>query len=315
MGRPWSVSVLACAALLACTRPNPAFRIRRGDAAATVDGPDQPPPGESDAAAPPDGNEAPTDGNEAPPDGSAPDRSTPSDLVARGDATPDLPLAPVDAADPRPASGMVAFWPFDQPPASGVTTVMDRFGNSAILHGGLSWSTDVPPIPDAGRALQLDGSGAYLDLSLAASQRPTSQGAKTVALWFKSTSSTPTERTMVVLFNAAELLDVGIQLGWSGTRLAAWRYGRSAELVGGAAQDQWHHGAYTYASGLHILYLDGIEQARLTGHDPVSGTLDSYKVGTYDQTLEPTKYQGLISDLRIYTRALTASEVATLAGK
>jgi hypothetical protein len=209
--------------------------------------------------------------------------------------------------------GLVAIWPFDQQPAG--TVITDRFNNSATLHGTITWVNDVPFATGVERSIHFDGTSAYLDLAIAANLRPTSEGPKTLALWFKSTSTTPTERTMIALFNSAQRLDVGIQLGFNGARLAAWRYGRNAdEILGATVPAGWHHAAYTYASGVHLLYLDGVQTAMTVGKDPVAGTLDAAKLGTYDQNSEPTKYQGMMSDVRVYNRALTAAEVRSLAG-
>jgi hypothetical protein len=302
-------------ALAGCTRPNPAFRIHPADAEALApdgSGPDaEPPPdGPVDAGAPPTSPDAAALALDGPPDrAAAPDLAAPLDQTA-----PPRDGPPADAIpDPRPVAGMVAFWPFDQQPAG--TVITDRFNNSATLHGTITWVTDVPPIASGAHSIHFDGTSAYLDLAIAANLRPTSEGPKTLALWFKSTSPGAPEHTMIAVFNSAQRLDVGVQVGFNVAKLAAWRYGRTSdEVLGATAPAGWHHAAYTYAAGVHLLYLDGAQTAMTTGLAPVAGTLDAAKLGTYDQNEEPMKYQGMMSDVRVYNRALTPAEVRSLAG-
>ena len=51
----------------------------------------------------------------------------------------------------------------------------DEVGNGATLQGGTGWSAAHPNFAGGG-SLSLNGSDAYLDLTLAACKRPTSTG-------------------------------------------------------------------------------------------------------------------------------------------
>jgi hypothetical protein len=320
------MGALLAAGVLACTRPNPAFFVEPlGDGALPgVDGPG------GDAAGGKGG--APFDGGSGGmPVDPALDAASPEagdtnpalDMGAETAPAPDLvPDRPPEVASPdadlRPTTGLVAHWAFDRQPAAGVTSISDGRGNTALLRGSVTWSGMVPPTSSGPQSLSFDGASGFVDLMIPmVDMRPTSEGDKTMAVWFRSTRGTPTERTLMAMFFRDEPIDVGMQLGFNGTQLAAWRWGRPPnDVLAPAFLNRWHHGAYTYDDngGWHVLYLDGVEQSRVNGRNPEMGKLDRFKLGTYDDGLEPMKYQGQMQDVRIYNRALSASEIRTLAG-
>lgn len=215
--------------------------------------------------------------------------------------------APADAADPRPTAGLVADWPFNQKPASG-TTIMSG-GNSAVLHG-IVWATEpAPGMPFGSQSMEFDGKTSYVDLTFAS--LPRAEAPKTIALWFRSTSSTPALRTLVALFTTTEELNLGVQLGFNGTALAAWRFGQAgSEMTAAATLNTWHHGTYTFANNVHRLYVDGKPLGTFTGAMK-AGALNKTRLGTYDPPDE--LFKGQVNDFRVYDRVLSDAEIATLA--
>jgi hypothetical protein len=82
------------------------------------------------------------------------------------------------------------------------------------------------------------------------------------------------------------------------------------------SRNEWHHVVLTSEAGLYLLYVDGVERARSTtwGDNAKAGILDVVKLGTYDQLIETSFYNGLLSDLHIYGRTLSPADIRTLAG-
>jgi hypothetical protein len=238
---------------------------------------------------------------------------TASATTDAGTTTTDAAIPTTDAAT---AGGLLARWAFDQSPAGGSTTLVDAFGNTASLKGPISWSNEHPPSFNAGQSLAFNGGTSYVVLNLAPSQRPTSTGPLSVAFWFNGTDPGPDTRTLIALYNQSRAPDVGLQLGVGATKIEGWPFGRSyrpLSMTTATPRNAWHHVAYTFDNGTHLLYVDGLESSRSTWAGK-AGVLDTVRLGTYDETSEPAFYQGLLSDVRLYDRPLGAAEIRALAG-
>ena len=78
----------------------------------------------------------------------------------------------------------------------------------------------------------------------------------------------------------------------------------------------WHHVAYTFndAGNMATLYLDGVAVGSLATTDSISYTLgaDSF-IGKHGNGSTTYDFTGKIDDARVYSRVLTADEIATLA--
>jgi len=105
-----------------------------------------------------------------------------------------------------------------------------------------------------------------------------------------------------------------VQIG-AGIRLAIKTGGVVTQVSGGPtlAIGRWYHIAGTWDGANVRLYTDGVLVA---GPTAKTGTFDvnaaTAAVGILDQGTIP--FGGLMDDLRVYSRALSASEIATLAG-
>jgi hypothetical protein len=323
---------VACAAgVVACTGPNPAFKgkVRLGDAGDLSDlggggGSDNrggSPGGGTGGAGGLAGQGMPdafvpgTGGSESTTDTgldstqAAPDAPVPMETGPSPDTATPADTAPADLgppADPRPTMSLAAHWAFDDAAAS--TLITDSSGNTAKLTS-VTRTMDSSPGVTGGSSLNFDGSKSYIDVTMKTALR--SQDPKTIALWFRN-RSTSGLTDIVTMYNSKEVLNFGAQVGFSGNRLAFWRFGQNnAELTSAAVDDNWHHAAYTFEGSTHTLYLDGKPAAPALNGAVVSGTLDTVRIGTYDAKIE--MFAGQINDLRIYTRALTPAEVAAVA--
>jgi hypothetical protein len=325
-----SLWALAGASGTACTAANPDFApatgVKAGEAGAEPNAPDLGSEMVVDSAPPDDVNtkiDAVTPGADAATpttDAAAPTMDATTPTMDAAAPTMDATTPTTDGATPTmdapTAAGLLAGWAFNQPPAMGSTTLVDSFGNTASLKGSITWANDHPPSVGAGQSLLFNGAASYVVLTLAASQRPTSTAPKTVALWFKGTDPGPDTRTLIALSNQNKASDVGLELGVGATKIEGWPFGRSyrpLSMTTPTPRNVWHHVAYTFDGGTHLLYVDGLECARSTWAAK-AGVLDTVKLGTSDDASVPAFFQGLLCDVRIYGRPLGAAEIRGLAG-
>jgi hypothetical protein len=323
---------LVCTSIVfgACTEPNPAYRPRanvgdRGDGAGTSrDSNDPVDAGLSvDRAPPPDGvAEYPPaiDAGEdlsVPVDGPSPAETPPVDATP---PAPDVAPPAPDVAPPPPDMGPVEplpgnlrlHWKFD---GSG-STVADSSGRN--LTGTLQMGATLVPgrTPAAGKAVRLDGVRAHVipEATLATGALPAVDGEKTIALWINPTDRNHTGmQTILGLANDDDAIQVGTDRG----RPACWQSGDdSGEALitfSQAAPPGWYHVAYTFKGGVHAFYVNGVLQGTTVDADQQDGPTETFVVGTYSTTDFPFEmYEGLIDDLRIYDKALDATQIGII---
>ncbi len=222
----------------------------------------------------------------------------------RLDATPKQ--VPDDAAQ-----GMVAYFPFD----TGADELVG--GRSGVLHGAAAIASDL----QRGCVLDLDGNGSFAlvpDFS-----KPT-RGI-TGAAWVHAKSRP---------------VWASIMKNWGGDKQKGLFHFGLREKTGnldiqlGTTQgevvvtdnvpldtDAWQHVAFTADGATLRLYRDGKEVASTAySDDLVKPTLTALAVGaktddsgTAADSLCPGFWNGMIDDVRLYDRALSASEIAALA--
>lgn len=109
--------------------------------------------------------------------------------------------------------------------------------------------------------------------------------------------------TCYISMDSSSLINFGIHDS------TGWSHPNSTAISTGA----WHHVVMTYATGVaQTGYVDGsqIASASMVGRDNLSGFTTGIYIGSlYDGT---TAFNGLIDDVRIWNRALSATEVANL---
>jgi hypothetical protein len=213
----------------------------------------------------------------------------------------------VGSTPPLPA--FVAHYPFDE--TSG-TTVTDATGNgrTATLVGGATRTAG-----HGGNAVLLNGSDAYVDLPAGILNGATSF---TIATWVRVDTTT----------TWARVFDLG---GGTGSYLfltprSSAGTARYAITTGGAGAEQqinapaalptgtWTHVAVTHTGNLGVLYVNGAEVARnsaLTVRPSALGSTTQNRIGRSQYAGDPY-LAAAVDDFRIYSRALSASEVSQL---
>ena len=200
--------------------------------------------------------------------------------------------------------GLVGWWQFEE--LSGNTARdSSHNANHATLMGparAKGW---------IGHALAFDGKDDYATAT--PNGVPPSGSPVTVAFFFYVPHRPkPGGRCAVSLLDegASTGLHCGF-LGGNSNRIGMWKWGGHWLLsVTRPFTGSWGHYTYTYDGRTHVLYLNGRAVDRSTGNPDVGPYANvvfgrAYSRGNY--------LRGLLDDIRIYDRALSAAEVKTLA--
>lgn len=202
-----------------------------------------------------------------------------------------------------PASDYLAYWPLD--------------GNAADSGGGWSGSITggVIPAPDrtglSGRALSFDGTTGFINVG---QLHPPTSGL-TIAFWMKPAVSTTTTGFSLeneIVGDAGGNRGFRIHQGGNALVFQAQGGGCSASItLTPADTTRWMHVAGVYSAGQCFLYVNGQVAASGTGGTMTIGAR-SLQIGR-DTNVATSYWGGLLDEMRLYGRALSAAEIAILA--
>jgi hypothetical protein len=201
-------------------------------------------------------------------------------------------------------NGLVGWWKFDE--ASG-TVAYDSSGNGndGNLTNGPTWTNG-----KIGGALNFANANAFVNCGKGESLDLS--GKATISSWIMANTGAP---------NGGILGKRGAYAIYWDADYESFPGGGVQSIIASSNYVEWGHGANTFASNIwfHILYLleDSKEMFFINGNlvkesniersipssnlDFIIGKLDSYE-----------RFNGLIDDVRIYDRALSAEEVQAL---
>ena len=207
-----------------------------------------------------------------------------------------------DPSPPGDLTGLEVWMKLDE--QSGAT----QFQN--VMHGDELW-TCWPHCPTTGiasyfgQAAQFTGDD-YIECTQYPFRVPLGDSPYTIAAWIKP--DTMGARGIIGwgsygyanAVNALRLTDNGILNAWWGNDLAV----ETGDLTG-----DWHHVAATYDGHTRTIYLDGeaIGSDQATGHDVQVGW--DLRIGL---TYTGEYFDGLMDEVRVYRRALSANEMSDL---
>jgi hypothetical protein len=207
-------------------------------------------------------------------------------------------------------TGLHAHLKFDE--NRGTTTASDATGNgwTGTLVGGAAWSSG-----KFGNAVDLDGSNDYVRLPAGVVDGLTDF---TICTWVNLNTAGTWSRVFDIGTGTTANMFLTPDC-WGGARFAITTSGSNGEqrIDKGSAlpSGAWTHVAVTLGSGRGIFYVDGVEVGR---NNNMTLTPDSLGVTTQNY-IGKSQYSwdayldGLVDDFRIYSEALSSSEVATLA--
>jgi hypothetical protein len=216
-------------------------------------------------------------------------------MPGTGNAVP--PVTPPDA---DLLTGLAAAYAFDEGQGSTAADSSGAGRNAAL--NGVSWTSQ----GKFGSALDFDGTG-YAQAEPAGLPGPADP--KTLSCWVKLPQPAASLQSILSLGDPAT--GGKVQLSYRDSAIGISQSG-DAWVLGGPAPDTrgWHHLAYVFDGSANSLYVDGAPAGRSTiPHPPSPATAFSMGAAAGGGQF----YSGMLDDVRIYNRALSAAEIAALA--
>jgi hypothetical protein len=213
-----------------------------------------------------------------------------------------------DLADGNPGTpGLVASFTFETAPSDGV--VGGTTGNAGTCN-----PTECPVLAAGhhGNAYRFDGAN---DCILVPDTGQLDAPTFTLALWLLQQtdgSVTPLSKAVPPMSNSWQIeSDVGRKISFTTNNAGSHDFLWSAS--GTVRLGQWQHVAATWDGATKRLYVDGVLIASMADA-PIVFDTHGAQIGCDDNIPSVDGYyDGSIDDLAIYDRALTSSEIATLA--
>jgi prepilin-type N-terminal cleavage/methylation domain-containing protein len=215
------------------------------------------------------------------------------------------------AAGTDVSSSLVGYWKFDE--TSGTTAAdSSGAGNNGTQSTGPTPSTDVPTTRFTNaRSLSFDGVSNHVSLA----DDPLDFGTSnySVSVWIKTSVLTD---MAVVSKDPGGGGGYGIWLSSAGkayfvSRASVSKYKDTGVSTTVVADGNWHHIVGARNGGTLTLWIDGVQENSNTGVSGSTSNAQTATIGTWHSSLYP--FAGKVDDVRLYNRALSASEIADIA--
>jgi hypothetical protein len=194
-------------------------------------------------------------------------------------------------------AGRVGFWSFDE--GSGTTAHDSSANNNDGMVNGATWVTGVN-----GQALSFNGLNNYVSKT-APMGIPTGNAPITVSAWVK-VNDVNTRQIFVMYGTYASNQAIILEISSSNLRFHFWDQGLVQASTPTIITDTWFYVVGVYDGVKNHLYVNGIEQ----GSAPYSSAnLGNSKLFIGDYTPSGLPTSGIIDEVCIYNRALSASEI------
>ncbi|MDP3899542.1 MAG: LamG domain-containing protein [bacterium] len=201
-------------------------------------------------------------------------------------------------------TGLIHHWTFDE--GSGSVAADSAGSFTGTLTNGPVWTTG-----HSGNALSFDGVNDYVNLSTAALGVTNEI---TVSAWVKATGTLSGWLYQGIVTRGQYVAPFWLQReGTAGLRTVI-RTSNTSYLSAANAltANTWRHLVLTYRANERILYVDGVVVASNAPSGASLGNLNAGELFTIGAMPGGTaNFKGLIDDVRIYNRALSAAEVAS----
>lgn len=200
-------------------------------------------------------------------------------------------------------SGIVGHWPLDETTSPSLD--LSQFSNTAFWIVNPTSSTSVPQIQGlvGGRSLSFNGT----DTRLLANNAPSLQLTNgTISGWMKTSYGGPVWMTIATKSQA-----YGLFLAGGLVTVYDWSLGTSQSAPSLVNDNSWHHVAVTFQSGVAggtKVYVDGALNLTM-----ISTVLNQSGDLTIGSNGSGEVFNGLLDDIRVYNRVLSATEISWIA--
>jgi len=196
-------------------------------------------------------------------------------------------------------NGPAAWWKFDE--GTGTIAYDSVDSNNGTIYGA-TWTTG-----KIGGALSFNGTSNYVDCG----SGPSNYDNITVSAWMQ----TSTNGVLVSnRYNSGgygtwyTLSSTGLELGGNSSGVGYVNVTFHATTLDGL----WKHIVYTKNGSSHAIYVNGSLDQSFTSNADISWAVPLYIGKRWNRSNSIGWFNGVIDDVRIYNRALTADEVALL---
>lgn len=202
-------------------------------------------------------------------------------------------------------NGLVGYWPLDKRDSNTSTLVTDRAGsNTGTLNNAPTFV-----VGRTGQALNfVSASSQNVNAGNNSSLNPT---AITVSAWIKGTSFPNAYNTIVQRGNGTTYYEIFVK---STGKLAVYLIASAAVNYDGTgtytlSANKWYHVVFTYSSTAGLVsYVNGLVD-KTVGASGTMGSVTSNFFIANDGFTAGRNFNGIIDDVRVYNRALSAGEV------
>lgn len=214
---------------------------------------------------------------------------------------------PITILNPPNNQGLVGWWKFDE---NGGTTAHDFSGNGN--HGKFvgnsvwTWFDGV-----LGKALNFDGGNQYINIP--DSNIISLTGNFTISAWIKTNSNT-TQQAIVEKYTNPGINGYLLRITSAGKLLSCSQDGATETCITGNTIlniKTWYHVVVVYNGSTIKTFINAIQDNSIVNtRNPTDGT-STLKIGGRGDDGSLT-FNGLMDDVRIYNKALSAAEVWSL---
>lgn len=209
--------------------------------------------------------------------------------------------AGIKSSEPS-STGLVGRWLLEEGTGEKISDSSGK-GNHGKFVGGVKW------VPGS-KALNFDGKSG--SVSLGSSGLPQANAEQTIT-WAHQVTAPPTLPNTSIISLTGESLN--ITAGYQGTKLALWKWaGTTLVSADAGTVGEWHSYAYVFDGKTHKLYVDGILKDSSTVPSQM-GTYKSLDFGRWKAAADPQFFNGMLGEVRIYSRALAESEIKAFVSK
>lgn len=195
------------------------------------------------------------------------------------------------------------YWKFDENTGTSAGDSSGT-GNAGTITGA-SWTTG-----KISYALSFNGTSNYVQKT-SATGLPAANATQTECFWYYVSANPAVKKTALAVTGSSSATNIGF-ISSSGMKFGVWRNANALVVSTSTlpTAGAWHHVAYVRNGSNRYLYIDGSQAATSTS------TTDSAAATTINvgRTVTGADYwSGNIDEVRIYNRALSATEIAALA--